>query len=216
MMSLTEENYLKVLYQLSQSKQEITVKDIALSLDIKMPTVNSMIKKLSEKGYINYEKYRAIELNEKGRKQALSILRKHRLAESFLSKVMGLGWEEVHDIAEQMEHLQSERFFSRMDEMLDNPKFDPHGEPIPDVNGKLPLLNAIKLSESKVGMDYKLTGVMNHDAAFLKFLDSMGLKIGSSIRVHDIQEFDKSMSVELNNSVNTIFSVTVCNNLLVV
>ena len=115
MASLTEENYLKVLYRLSQDKKEIAVKDIARQLDIKMPTVNSMVKKLAEKKLLKYEKYKAIELTEKGRKAALYILRKHRLSELFLSEVMGLGWEEVHDIAEQIEHIQSELFFSRID-----------------------------------------------------------------------------------------------------
>ena len=143
MVSLTEENYLKALYRLSQDKQEITVKDIAAQLSIKMPTVNSMIKKLAEKKLLKYEKYKAIELTEKGKKAALYILRKHRLAELFLTKVMSLGWDEVHEIAEQIEHIQSELFFGRIDKMLGHPAFDPHGEPIPDANGKLPVHKTI-------------------------------------------------------------------------
>lgn len=215
MISLTEENYLKALYRLAQQNPEITVKDIAESLNIKMPTVNSMVKKLDEKKFIRYEKYKAIELTEKGRKQALYILRKHRLTELFLSQVMGMGWEEVHDIAEQIEHIQSDRFFNRIDEMLGYPQFDPHGEPIPDINGKLPVYKSFPLSEGSLHKTYKLTGVANHDPSFLQFLDSIGLTLGSNIEIKEIQGFDKSMSVKLNGKNKTIFSHTVCRNLLV-
>jgi DtxR family Mn-dependent transcriptional regulator len=216
MISLTEENYLKALYRLSQEKQEIVVKDIAESLNIKMPTVNSMVKKLAEKKFIKYEKYKAIELTDKGRKQALTILRKHRLTELFLTKVMSLGWEEVHDIAEQVEHIQSDRFFDRVDEMLGHPQFDPHGEPIPDSNGKLPVYKSIPLSEGQLNRPYKLTGVANHDPSFLQFLDALHLTLGAIIEIKEIQEFDKSMGVKLNNKQKTIFSNTVCRNLMVV
>ncbi|MCO5240797.1 MAG: metal-dependent transcriptional regulator [Chitinophagaceae bacterium] len=216
MVSLTEENYLKALYRLAQENKEISVTDIAKSLGIKMPTVNSMVKKLAEKKFIKYEKYKAIQLTEKGRRQALYILRKHRLTELFLSEVMGLGWEEVHDIAEQIEHIQSDRFFDRIDEMLGHPQFDPHGEPIPDANGKLPVYPSFPLSEGQVNTAYKLTGVANHDASFLQFLDSIALTLGSSIEIKEIQGFDKSMSVKLNNKTKTIFSFTVCRNLMVV
>lgn len=216
MISLTEENYLKTIYRLAQQKNEITVKEIAESLGIKMPTVNSMVKKLDEKKFIRYEKYKAIELTEKGKKQALYILRKHRLTELFLSQVMGLGWEEVHDIAEQIEHIQSERFFNRIDEMLGSPKFDPHGEPIPDIHGKLPAYKAFPLSEGTINTSYRLSGVANHDPAFLQFLDSIGLSLGGTIKITEVQPFDKSMHVMLHGKKETIFSYTVCNNLLVV
>lgn len=214
-MTLTEENYLKALYRLSLDKHEITVKDIADQLHIKMPTVNSMIKKLSEKKLIRYEKYKAIEFTEKGKKLALYILRKHRLTELFLQEVMGLGWEEVHDIAEQLEHIQSDLFFNRIDEMLGHPKFDPHGEPIPDINGKLPTIKASPLSTCSIGKKYKLSGVLNHETSFLKMLDSMNLSLGSSIEIRELQPFDKSMVVVLNGKNKTILSSQVCQNLLV-
>ncbi|MBW7889835.1 MAG: metal-dependent transcriptional regulator [Chitinophagaceae bacterium] len=216
MVSRTEENYLKTLYRLAQENQEISVKNIAESLHIKMPTVNSMIKKLAEKKLIRYEKYKAIELTEKGKKQALHILRKHRLTELFLSQVMNLGWEEVHDIAEQIEHIQSDRFFDRINEMLGYPKFDPHGEPIPDINGKLPVFQSFPLSEGKAGTLYKLTGVNNHDTSFLQFLDGLGLALGALIEIKEIQDFDKSMAVVINKSNKTILSFFVCQNLMVV
>lgn len=216
MNTLTEENYLKVLYNLSLESDAISVKQIAKKLDIKMPTVTSMINKLAEKKMVRYEKYKAIELTDKGTKQALLILRKHRLTELFLSEVMNLGWEEVHDIAEQVEHIQSERFFKRIDEMLGNPKFDPHGEPIPDANGKLPAYKFTQLNEAAMGKKYKLAGVLNHEQSFLKYLDTLNLAIGSALEVKAVQEFDKSMTVLVNNKVKTIFSLMVCRNLLVI
>ena len=216
MLSLTEENYLKVLYRLSEESRAITVSDIATQLNIKMPTVNSMIKKLAGKKLLKYEKYKAIELTEKGRKTALAILRKHRLTELFLSNVMGLKWDEVHDIAEQVEHIQSALFFDRIDKMLGNPQFDPHGEPIPDSDGRLPVYKTFPLSEATLKKKYKLAGVTNHEGSFLKYLDSLGVSIGCSIEILQILEFDKSMSVSINTRTKTIFSYTICRNLLVI
>ena len=215
-MTLTEENYLKAIHRLSQAGEAITVKRIAMLLEIKMPTVNSMMKTLSKKKLIKYEKYKAIELTEKGKIQALLVLRKHRLTELFLKDVMGLGWEEVHDIAEQIEHLQSDLFFDRIDKMLGHPKFDPHGEPIPDVNGKLPQYKAIPLSGGIAGKKYKLSGVLNHDVAFLTYLNSLELSLGATIEITALQEFDNSMAVTLNGKSKTVFSFTICKNLLVI
>lgn len=215
MMTWTEENYLKALLRLSSGNEPITVKRIAVLLDIKMPSVNSMAKNLAKKKLIRYEKYKAIELTEKGKRQALLILRKHRLTELFLKNVMGLGWEEVHDIAEQVEHIQSDRFFTRIDEMLGHPKFDPHGEPIPDPDGKLPVYKAFPLSEALAGKKYKLSGVLDHHAGFLTYLNDIGLTLGSAIEVVAIREFDGSCEVKLNGATSTIFSKTICQNLLV-
>lgn len=216
MNTLTEENYLKTLYVLSLEQEEITVKEIAGRLDIKMPTVTSMIGKLADKKLVRYEKYKAIELTDKGIKQALAILRKHRLTELFLTQMMNIGWEEVHDIAEQIEHIQSERFFNRIDEMLGYPKFDPHGEPIPDATGKLPAYKFIPLSEAATGKKYRIAGVLNQETSFLKFLNDIELAIGSVVEIKAVQDFDKSMTVLLNKKTKTIFSNLVCRNLLVV
>lgn len=215
MMTWTEENYLKALHRLSLGNEPITVKRIAGLLDIKMPSVNSMAKNLAKKKLIRYEKYKAIELTEKGKKLALLILRKHRLTELFLKNVMGLGWEEVHDIAEQVEHIQSDRFFTRIDEMLGHPKFDPHGEPIPDQDGKLPSYKAFLLSDCGEGKTYKLSGVLNHDVSFLTYLNSIGLTLGSTIEVIAERHFDKSREVKLNGKFGTVFSHDTCRNLLV-
>ena len=216
-LSFTEENYLKAIYHLGGAgNTAVNTNSIAELTSTKAASVTDMLKKLAEKKFIRYEKYKAIELTENGKKQALYILRKHRLTELFLSEVMSLGWEEVHDIAEQIEHIQSDRFFDRIDEMLGHPQFDPHGEPIPDANGKLPVYKSFPLSDGNVNKVYNLAGVANHDASFLQFLDSLGLTLGAAIEIKEIQEFDKSMGVKLNNKTKTIFSFTVCRNLLVV
>ena len=135
MISQTEENYLKALFTLTNAKGEASVNELSKHLDIKMPTVNSMMKRMADKGFVLYESYKPLKLTEKGKKEAALILRKHRLAEMYLVEKMGFGWEEVHDIAEQIEHLKSPIFFEKMDELLGYPKVDPHGSPIPDING---------------------------------------------------------------------------------
>ena len=147
MMTLTEENYLKALFHLSTENEEVSVLDLSKSLAIKMPTVNSMVKKLSGKGLISYEKYKPLMLTQSGKRAAGLIIRKHRLVEMFLVQHLGFGWDEVHEIAEQIEHIKSQRFFDRIDQLLDFPKVDPHGSPIPDTNGEIVFQNYIKLEE---------------------------------------------------------------------
>src|ERR1039457_2504409 len=139
MISLTEENYLKVLYNLSNEAGEVNVNEISKGLKIKMPTVTSMMKKLAEKKLVHYESYKPLRLTAMGKKEAGLIIRKHRLTEMFLVEKMGFGWEGVHDIAEQIEHIKSPEFFEKMDGLLGYPKIDPHGSPIPDKNGRMEL-----------------------------------------------------------------------------
>src|ERR1051325_10210399 len=156
MHSLAEENYLKGLFHLANEAGEVGVNDLSRHLGIKMPTVNSMVKKLSEKGLVYYESYRPLRLTDKGRTEAALIIRKHRLTEMFLVEKMGFGWEEVHAIAEQIEHIHSAAFFEKMDELLGYPKFDPHGSPIPDKNGKMEWIALESLSHCQAGDTVKL------------------------------------------------------------
>ncbi|MEO9012016.1 MAG: metal-dependent transcriptional regulator, partial [Ginsengibacter sp.] len=137
MNSLTEENYIKALFNIANEKGEVSVNDLSKTLDLKMPTVTSMVKKLSKKKLVHYESYKPLRLTEKGKKEAALIIRKHRLTEMFLVEKMKIGWEDVHDIAEQIEHIRSAIFFEKMDELLGYPKVDPHGSPIPDKDGKV-------------------------------------------------------------------------------
>jgi DtxR family transcriptional regulator, Mn-dependent transcriptional regulator len=193
--SLTEENYIKSIYSLSRQSGEVSVSELAKKLGVKLPTINSMIKKLSAKKVVAYAPYRGIRLTEKGRKEALSIIRKHRLAELFLVEVMGLGWEEVHDIAEQLEHVNSDRFYDRIDELLGYPKSDPHGEPIPDVNGKVHSIDRVALTSVDTGASVKIAAVADDEKAFLDHLNSKGLQIGDNVTIRRREDFDGSMAI---------------------
>lgn len=198
MNSFTEENYLKAMFNLSEKSGEITVNDLSKSLNIKMPTVNSMVKRLSAKGYINYQSYKPITLTEDGRKTALLIIRKHRLTEMFLVEKMGFGWEEVHEVAEQIEHIHSPKFFAKMDEMLDFPTVDPHGSPIPDNSGNIQLKNYNPLSFFSKNDVVKLVAVTHSNEEFLKFLNSKNLQLDTIIEVLHKEEFDQTMTVKFN------------------
>ncbi|PQL94931.1 metal-dependent transcriptional regulator [Apibacter adventoris] len=200
MYSYVEENYLKALLALTNEKGEVSTLALSQSLNIKMPTVNSMMKKFSEKGLVHYQSYKPFKLTEKGLKEAGLILRKHRLTEIYLVEKMGFSWEEVHEIAEQLEHVHSDKFFEKMDKLLDYPKFDPHGSPIPDVDGKLEWVHYKKLSECKVGDKVLLAAVMNSSREFLKYLNSKKLTLGLELEVIQIEEFDKSMTLKIISS----------------
>jgi DtxR family transcriptional regulator, Mn-dependent transcriptional regulator len=204
--SLTEENYIKSIYGLSQEAGEVFVSELAKKLGVKLPTVNSMIKKLAAKKIVAYAPYQGIKLTEKGKKEALAIVRKHRLAELFLVQVMGLGWEEVHEIAEQLEHVDSERFYNRIDELLGHPKSDPHGEPIPDINGRISAQNRISLSDVTQGKSAKITAVGNDEKSFLDHLNSKGIQIGDSITVKRKEAFDGSVTIIMKGKRETMLS----------
>ncbi|HRC32070.1 MAG TPA: metal-dependent transcriptional regulator [Bacteroidia bacterium] len=215
MNSLIEENYLKALFTLSNSKGEVNVNELSKRLEIKMPTVTSMMKKLSEKKLVLYESYKPLRLTEKGKKEAAIVIRKHRLTEMFLVQKMGFGWEDVHPIAEQVEHIQSPLFFDKMDELLGFPKLDPHGSPIPDKNGKVVWKEFNKLSECKSGDTIKLTAVINTSGEFLKFLNSRELSLGLKLKIKSVEPFDKTMIVSYGKRPSETLSHTVCERLLV-
>ncbi len=215
MNSFIEENYLKALFNLSNEKGEVNVNELSKKLEIKMPTVTSMMKKLSEKGLVHYESYKPIRLSDKGKKAAALIIRKHRLTEMYLVEKMDFGWEEVHAIAEQIEHIKSIAFFDKMDQLLGFPKLDPHGSPIPNSNGEIESKPFKKLSECNVGDQVVLTAVMNTSTDFLKFLNSRALSLGTTITVHAIEPFDHSMVVRYADRSNETLSHTVCDRLLI-
>jgi DtxR family transcriptional regulator, Mn-dependent transcriptional regulator len=215
MNSLTEENYLKALFNLSNPAGEVNVNELSKRLSIKMPTVTSMMKKLAAKKLVHYESYKPLRLTEKGKKDAAKIIRKHRLTEMFLVQEMGFSWEAVHEIAEQVEHIQSPVFFEKMDELLGYPKIDPHGSPIPDKNGKIAWKQYNRLSDCKVGDIIKLSAVINSSVEFLKFLNSRELRLGIKIKIKSIEPFDKTMVVSYNKRATETLSHTVCERLLV-
>jgi DtxR family Mn-dependent transcriptional regulator len=215
MNSLTEENYLKALFILADEKGEVGVNELSKRLDIKMPTVNSMMKKLADKKLVHYESYKPLRLTDKGKKEAGLIIRKHRLTEMFLVEKMGFGWEEVHEIAEQVEHIQSPAFFDKMDAMLGFPKVDPHGSPIPDKSGKLVWKQYNKLSGCKPGEQVKLAAVIDSSTDFLTYLNSRELKLGLKIKIKSVEPFDGSMTVAYNKFQSIVLSNTVTERLLV-
>lgn len=215
MNSQTEENYIKALFNLANEKGEVSVNELSKSLDIKMPTVTSMMKKLASKKLVHYESYKPVKLTEKGRREAGLIIRKHRLTEMFLVEKMGFGWEDVHEIAEQVEHINSPQFFEKMDELLGYPKTDPHGSPIPDSNGKIEWLLYEKLSTCKPGDKVRLSAVLHSSADFLKFLNNRDLRLGLQLRVKSVEAFDGSMQVSYGKRNAETLSHTVCEQLLV-
>jgi DtxR family Mn-dependent transcriptional regulator len=213
--SLTEENYLKALFNIANQSGEVNVAELSKTLDIKMPTVTSMMKKLAKKKLVHYESYKPLRLTEKGRKEAGLIIRIHRLTEMFLVEKMNLGWEDVHDIAEQIEHIQSPVFFEKMDEMLDYPKVDPHGSPIPDSKGKVVWKDYSKLSDCEAGDTVRLSAVIKTTSEFLKFLNSRGMYLGLKIKIKSIEPFDKSIVISYDKRNAEVLSNLVCERLLV-
>ncbi len=214
MNSFTEENYLKAMFNLSEKSGEITVNDLSKALNIKMPTVNSMVKRLAGKGLVHYQSYKPLTLTEEGERTALFIIRKHRLTEMFLVEKMGFGWEEVHEVAEQIEHIHSPKFFAKMDEMLDFPSVDPHGSPIPDRNGNIHLKNYATLNHFGKGDKLKLVAVTNSNNEFLKYLNSKELQLETELEIVDKEEFDESMTIKYDSK-SVVLSQKVTEKLLV-
>ena len=215
MNSLTEENYLKALFNIANETGEVNVTELSKRLGIKMPTVTSMMKKLAEKKMVHYESYKPLRLTEKGKKEAGLIIRKHRLTEMFLAEKMKFGWEDVHDVAEQIEHIQSPAFFDKMDELLGYPKIDPHGSPIPDKSGKIAWKEYNKLSDCKADETVKLSAVINTSSDFLKYLNSREMRLGLRIKIKSVETFDKSMIVAYGKHPAEVLSNVVCERLLV-
>ncbi len=216
MYSFTEENYLKSIFKLSYPLLEgVSTNAIAEDLSTKAASVTDMLKKLAEKDLINYEKYKGVSLTKKGSKVAISIVRKHRLWEVFLYDKLKFGWDEVHEIAEQLEHIQSEKLIDRLNEFLGNPKQDPHGDLIPDKNGKFPELEKIKLSEARIGSRYKITGVKDENVALLQHLEKLGIKLGLEIIIDERFEFDGSLILNLKSLGKVQVSSEVANHVFV-
>lgn len=216
MKSLTEENYLKAIFHLIDEDNCFTINELSKLLNIKMPSVNSMMKKFMQKNWVIYESYKPIKLTDLGKKEAALIVRKHRLTEMFLVEKMGFGWEavHVHEIAEQLEHIHSEIFFDKIDEFLNYPKVDPHGEPIPDKEGNIIEQNLIKLSECKVHDEVILASVTESSDDFLTYLSSRNMNLNSQITILEIEKYDQSMSILCNGEIK-ILSRIVCDKILV-
>lgn len=217
MNTLTEENYLKAIYRIHEATGDsVSTTAIAEKLQINAASVTDMFKKLGQQQLVVYEKSRGVKPTDKGKKVALQILRKHRLWETFMVEKLKFSWDEVHEVAEQLEHVHSEILIERLDQLLGYPKFDPHGDPIPDKDGKMPVQTSILLSEGKVGQSYRVSGVTENSDSFLKYLNKIGLGPGCMIAIVDVEEFDGSMKLLIDGRRELMLSRQAAGNLSVV
>ncbi|GET22611.1 metal-dependent transcriptional regulator [Prolixibacter denitrificans] len=215
MASVTEENYLKALFILVTERGMATISDLSKLLKVSLPTANSMIKNLKKQELVNYEKYKPLSLTEKGRREAALVLRKHRLTEMFLVNEMGFGWEEVHEIAEQIEHINSPIFFDRMDKLMGHPTIDPHGSPIPDKDGHIAEEVYEQLSNCRTGEKVRLIALAHSASDFLRYLNNRDLSLGVEMRIVSIEAYDGSMVVSYDNHPAETLTHPVCEKLRV-
>ncbi len=214
-MTISEENYIKVIYHLSLvSPKGVNTNAIAGMLDTKASSVTDMLKKLSEKELVAYQKYQGVSLTEKGFYSAKMIVRKHRLWEVFLVDKLNFSWDEVHEIAEELEHIKSENLINKLDAFLDFPSFDPHGDPIPNADGEIKKINKLLLSETELNKEYQCVGVKDSSSEFLQYLDKQKIALGSKITVKEKESFDDTLLVQIDSRQLTI-SNKIANNLYV-
>lgn len=200
MKNISKENYLRTIFRFCNKEGKIKTAQIAAQLGISNAAVTDMMKKLSRDGYVEYEKYKDIKLTKLGESFAKDVVRRHRIWELFLNRIVKLPWDKVHDEAENLEHSSSDELINRLEEMLDFPEFDPHGDPIPDKNGTLPEeRKMIPLNKAKIGETVEVIRVNDFDNNFLCYLSSIGIALNKKIDVKDILEFDKSMIISVNN-----------------
>ncbi|MEL0651678.1 metal-dependent transcriptional regulator [Algibacter sp. TI.3.09] len=215
MVTLTEENYIKAIYHLGkQGENNVSTNAIAKEMETKASSVSDMVKKLSEKGYADYKKYQGVTLTKEGKLIAVNIVRKHRLWEVFLSEKLNFSWDEIHDVAEQLEHIKSEKLIKQLDAFLDYPSHDPHGDPIPDENGRIQSIDKILLSQAQVSNICICVGVKDSSSEFLKYLDKHGIALGTELKVTNKEPFDNSITITINHS-EFIISNIIANNLFV-
>jgi DtxR family Mn-dependent transcriptional regulator len=215
MLTLSEENYLKAIYHLGlKSDKGISTNAIAEKMETKASSVTDMIKKLSEKELIIYEKYKGVKITSFGRKTAANIVRKHRLWEVFLVDKLNFYWDEVHEVAEQLEHIKSPKLINELDALLGFPKQDPHGDPIPDKDGNYHPIEKRLLSTLKVGEKGVCIGVNDSSSEFLQFLDKQRIALGNEIKVLEKEPFDGSVQIEIAGSTLSI-SNKIANNLYI-
>ncbi len=216
MYSFTEENYLKAIYKLQERHEDaVNTNSIAASLETKAASVTDMIKKLSAKDLLVYEKYKGVQLTALGKRIAIDTVRKHRLWETFLVEKLKFSWDEVHELAEELEHIQSEKLIDKLDEFLGFPAHDPHGDPIPQRDGVIKQRSLFLLSELIDGQSGIVSGVVDHSSLFLQYLEKMNLVLGKQIQITEQNQFDKSYQILLNETENLHISVEVAKNVLV-
>ncbi len=213
-MTQSEENYLKAVYHLEDSEKDtVNTNSIAEYMQTKPSSVTDMVKKLAEKGLLNYKKYQGVSLTSAGSKKALSVIRKHRLWETFLVDKLNFTWDEVHEVAEQLEHIESEKLIDQLDSFLGFPKADPHGDPIPDKNGELEEQQTRLLSLLPVNSSSICVGVRDTSVSFLNYLDKNKIALGDQIKVLEKEVFDDSIHIQIGQR-NLHLSNRIASNLL--
>ncbi|MGI4022719.1 MAG: metal-dependent transcriptional regulator [Janthinobacterium lividum] len=214
--SFTEENYLKAIFHLAASNpQPVNTNQIAAALKTKAASVTDMLKKLAAKNMLEYERYQGVSLTEEGKTIALKIIRKHRLWELFLVEKLNFGWDEVHDLAEQLEHIQSVELIKRLDQFLGFPENDPHGDPIPDDQGAIKFCNFKPIAALTTGEGGTIAGVKDHSPLFLQYLEKMGLVIGKKILVKEVIEYDETVIIQTEKNSQINISKTAAKNILI-
>lgn len=197
--SNSEENYIKAVYHLQQNSANVTTNELAAELKTKPASVTDMLKKLKAKKLINYEKYKGFRLSANGNKLALSIVRKHRLWEFFLVEKLQFGWDEVHEVAEELEHITSKKLIDKLDDFLGNPQYDPHGDPIPNKDGIIKLRKQIKLTDLEINKVGIVSSVGNQSSELLELLKHKNIVIGSKVEIKKKFSFDQSIEIKVQN-----------------
>ncbi|KAB1065734.1 metal-dependent transcriptional regulator [Salibacter halophilus] len=215
-LSYAEENYLKAIYRLSrQSENGTSTNEISHYVETKASSVTDMLKRLAKKEMVNYKPYQPITITEKGRLMAIKTIRKHRLWEVFLVEKLNFKWDEVHEIAEELEHIHSDKLINRLDDFLNNPTHDPHGDPIPDADGNIEHHKDITIADLTEGQIGMIIGLKDTSSEFLQFLDNSQLTLGKSIKVEEITGYDGSVTITINMTTRKTISHQVAKNLYI-
>ena len=211
-----EENHLKAIFKIGEKEGKPALTNaIAALMQTSAASVTDMLKRLADKGLITYEKYRGVQLTEEGNRLATALIRKHRLWEVFLTEKLGFSWDEVHELAEQLEHVHGNDLVSRLDAFLGHPKFDPHGDPIPDAEGRWTFRKQAPLATLQPGDRGIVTGVDEHSATFLQYLDQIGIALGTSLELLERFPYDQSVRVRMSDGRELVLSEKVTQNLFV-
>ncbi len=216
MLTFAEENYLKAIFHLSGGgANDVSTNALSELMNTKPASVSDMIRKLDEKGMVSYRKYYGVNISKKGKAQALQIIRKHRLWEVFLVEKLKFNWDEVHEIAEDLEHIRSGLLIKKLDEFLGYPTVDPHGDPIPDENGNMTSTKKVQLNNVPIGTKGKVIAVNDSDSAFLQYLDRIGIHLGARLEVTDKITFDGSLELLIEADKKVFISREVSENILI-
>jgi len=213
--SASKENYLKAIFHLQQEQSSVSTNALAQALQTKAASVTDMLKKLKTQKLLHYEKYKGVKLTIEGRKIAILIIRKHRLWEYFLVHKLGFGWEEVHEMAEELEHVTSKKLTDRLEEFLDFPETDPHGDPIPDLQGRMAVSKQVKLAELAVNAVCVISNIGDQTSEIMELLNHKNIRIGTKLEVKKIFSFDHSLEIKLRNQPAFTISEHLAKNLFV-